>query len=242
MKPRWTILGSCLFALAIAMVAFHHDTPPAHAPASAKPVPGAAKATPAAKTPLARTRAKTHAATTQELRGDNQPYLNGQSRSRTRETANISNPENPSRAELETRAQLVEQEANHELARLIPLLGLGPDQQQRVFQALARISPNFVAGMQVDGTALPPANGSSQQTVLAQLTDAQVAAYLQDTADASAWWSEYIDHVSSQLQEGTPSLGTSTGTAAASVPASDGTAPAETAPATKDAHPITGDE
>jgi len=236
------MLGSCLFALAIAMVAFHHDTPPANAPASAKPVFSAAKATPAAKTTLARGKAKAHVATTQETRGDDQPYFSGQTRSRTRETANTPNPETPSQAELETRAQLVEQEANHELARLIPLLGLGPEQQQRVFQALARISPKFVAGMQVDGSALQPATGNTQQTVLAQLTDAQAAAYLQDTTDTSAWWSEYIDHVSAQLQDGTPSLGTSAGTAVASVPATDATAPAATAPATKDAHPITGDE
>jgi Spy/CpxP family protein refolding chaperone len=52
-----------------------------------------------------------------------------------------------SRQELEARAQKVEGETNRELRRLVPLLNLTEDQQDRIFSALAQQSPSFLPGM-----------------------------------------------------------------------------------------------
>ena len=143
-------------------------------------------------------------------------------------------------AELEHRAQLVDRDANHELARLIHLLDLQPEQQDRVFQALARTSPNFVPGMRVDGDAIQPSTANVQQTLLAELSDTQIAAYLQDSDERSAWWSEYISSVASQLANGMPAVDSGT---AAVAGAQVGAPPAaDTTPATKDAHVISSVE
>ena len=50
--------------------------------------------------------------------------------------------------ELSTRAARVEQEANHDLRRLVELLELDEGQQDKVFQTLARHSPSWTPGMQ----------------------------------------------------------------------------------------------
>jgi len=52
----------------------------------------------------------------------------------------------------EARAARVEQEANHELRRLVTLLNLDETQQDQVFQTLARNSPYWTAEMQVGST------------------------------------------------------------------------------------------
>ena len=239
MKNQWTILAACLFALAIALVVFRHDDPPAASTAAALPKHTAAMPDASAKTAPATNKSRTPAAATRETRGNDQPVFNGHNRPLTRQAA--TNPAAPSRAELEQRAQLVERDANHELARLIPLLELAPDQQQRVFQALARTSPNFVPGMLVDGSSLKPSTATPQQTLLAELSDAQVTAYLADSNERSAWWSEYISGISSQLDSGTPAVGGTTVGVAALQPA-DATAPVETTPATKNTHAVTGGE
>lgn len=56
-------------------------------------------------------------------------------------------PPTVSQEDLLARAQRVEQEANHELRRLVPLLGLNEQQQDQVFAALASRSSSFVPGM-----------------------------------------------------------------------------------------------
>jgi len=244
MKNQWTLLAACLFALAIALVVFHHDNPPAASPAAALPQRSAAKPTSAARPALAPGQPRAQAPTPRDTRASDQPALNGRDRSLTRNaaaSADSAGHETAARAELAQRAQLVERDANHELARLIPLLELSPDQQQRVFQALARTSQNFVPGMLVDGTPLKSSTATPQQTLLAELTDAQITAYLADSNERSAWWSEYISGITSQLDSGTPAVGgTSVGVAA--VQPVDTTTPVETAPATKDAHAITEGE
>lgn len=248
MKPRWTLFATSLFALALAMVAFHRDKDPAPAAGSpAQPAPGPK---PFPKNALSRsTRPKSHPGSTnsRQSRGDDaSTTYNGPTRSLARKSQDTDKTANNTRepltqAEWENRARLVERDADHELARLIPLLDLSPEQQQRVFQALARTSPNFVPGMQVDGTALQKPATTAQQTLLAELTDPQVTAYLQDSNERSAWWTEYINTVSAQLQNGTPAIGGGA-TVVASLPAADSNTTTDTTPATKEAHAVTGDE
>ena len=145
------------------------------------------------------------------------------------------------RAELEVRAASVERDASHELARLIPLLGLAHDQQQRVFQALASTSQNFVPGMLVDGSAINAPAADPQQTILAELSTAQSDAYLQDVNERDAWWSEYIGNITSQLNTATPAVDGGAATTA-DANATDATAPVVTPSAAKTAHAISGDE
>jgi hypothetical protein len=67
----------------------------------------------------------------------------------------------PSTAELTARAARVEQEANHDLRRLVNLLDLSEEQQDQVFQTLARYSPSWSPEMAVlpaDGVG-PAASG-----------------------------------------------------------------------------------
>lgn len=52
--------------------------------------------------------------------------------------------------ELTARAARVEQEANHDLRRLVKLLNLDEAQQDKAFQALARHSPSWAPGMQFE--------------------------------------------------------------------------------------------
>ena len=59
--------------------------------------------------------------------------------------------------ELTARAARVEQEANHDLRRLVELLDLNEGQQDRVFQTLAEHSPSWTPGLQV----APPAGSAS---------------------------------------------------------------------------------
>ena len=55
--------------------------------------------------------------------------------------------------ELTARVARVEQEANHDLRRLVELLDLNETQQDRVFQALVEHSPSWTPGMQVAPSA-----------------------------------------------------------------------------------------
>ena len=131
----------------------------------------------------------------------------------------------PSRVELDRRAALVEEEANQELRRLVPLLGLATDQEERVFKALVRSSPNFSPGMLVGGQELAaastnPTTAAATTTTAAanqvpaalfpELTAAQVDAYLQDANARDAWWQEYLAKVASKLKTEIPVPGFST--------------------------------
>jgi hypothetical protein len=89
-------------------------------------------------------------------------------------------PRSLSREELKARAARVEQDANHELRRLVTLLDLSPEQQDQIFQTLASRSPHWVPGMATTttpenaapgsirnsqtspGSAQPPADAASQ--------------------------------------------------------------------------------
>ncbi|KAB2638631.1 MAG: hypothetical protein DVB26_07815 [Verrucomicrobia bacterium] len=238
-KYNWTILAACLFALAIAMVVFRQDEPQGTAYAAS--LPGCSAAAPEASADTAPAHRRATPQTTPATRAQEPPAFIPRNHPLPNQAAAGVSHEPLSHAELEHRAERVERDANHELARLIPLLGLAPDQQQRVFQALASTSPSFVPGMLVDGSAVKSPAANSQQTLLAELSAAQVAAYLQDSNESSAWWSEYLGNISSQLNNGTPAVG---GSAAAvtTAPAADATTPAATTPATKVTHAITGDE
>lgn len=110
-------------------------------------------------------------------------------------------------ANLQRRAQIVEQQANHELQRLIPLLGLEPDQQERVFKALVRSAPDYAPGLHVGGEALGPAAGSAEEALATELSDDQLAEYLQDGDERTAWWQEFMTTVAGQLEGETPSIG-----------------------------------
>lgn len=70
--------------------------------------------------------------------------------------AAASKPGSSGRA-LTARAARVEQEANHDLRRLVELLALNEGQQDRVFQTLAEHSPSWTPGLQV----APPAGSAS---------------------------------------------------------------------------------
>jgi hypothetical protein len=61
-----------------------------------------------------------------------------------------------SQAELERRAAKVEQETNHELARLVTLLELSDEQQNQVFAALAEKSPDYHPAMKLATNELRP--------------------------------------------------------------------------------------
>lgn len=62
--------------------------------------------------------------------------------------------------ELAQRAARVEQEANHDLRRLVKLLDLDEQQQDQVFQTLAQHSPSWTPGLQFEGSAAAGMAGS----------------------------------------------------------------------------------
>ena len=73
----------------------------------------------------------------------------------------------PTRQELEWRAAKVEQEANHEMERLVPLLQLTDAEQDRVFSALVRRSAYYDPSMGSTGGTIVPtgtAAGTSPTT------------------------------------------------------------------------------
>ena len=265
MNHFWTFLATSVLVLAAAMVAFHHDSPSAGTQAAdTSRYPGTR---PERTTGSAATDGPEVISTSAAPRSKDVEQVSdaAQSHFLRRQAAEAAVPHSSlTRAELERRAQLVEQDANHELDRLIPLLGLAPEQQARVFIALARSSSSYVPGMQFNGAPVQSSTGSgstappatipsatasgtttaasavgSQQPLLAVLSDAQAAAYVQDGSDRSAWWAEYIGNAAALLASGTPAV---SGNQPAAVPASETVAPVDTAPATKAARAISADE
>lgn len=67
--------------------------------------------------------------------------------------------------ELIERAARVEQEANHELRRLVTLLNLDEDQQDRIFQTLAEHSPSWTPGMQFAPAGAASTSGKRSQAL-----------------------------------------------------------------------------
>lgn len=225
MNRRSQILAACLLALAAAWVTFHHDAPAVTGPAAGSIPRPPAKPELSARTTAADSRPKAGAVPRESRGDDGRPGETLMRRSSRQGAAAITSSENLSRAALERRAQRVEQEADHELARLIPLLDMKPEQQQRVFQALARTSPNFVPGMRVDGTTLQPSTATAKETLLAELSTDQATAYLQDIDARSAWWEEYLAKVASNLTSDIPVPG-----AAITTPDATTTTPLEVSP------------
>lgn len=86
------------------------------------------------------------------------------SRSGSRRSAPPSAPSSLSREELKARAARVEQDANHELRRLVTLLDLSPDQQDQIFQTLASRSPHWVPGMATTSGPDSTASGRSRDS------------------------------------------------------------------------------
>ncbi len=99
--------------------------------------------------------------------------------------AKVSPATTTERRELENRAAQVEQEANHDLRRLVKLLDLTEEQQDRVFQKLAERSPAWSPAMRAastDGTPLT-VGGSNQASP--ELNAAAGGAYTKKPAESS---------------------------------------------------------
>ena len=69
--------------------------------------------------------------------------------------------------ELAQRAARVEQEANHDLRRLVKLLDLDEQQQDQVFQTLAQHSPSWTPGLQFEGSTAAAGMAGSRSLALA---------------------------------------------------------------------------
>lgn len=113
--------------------------------------------------------------------------------------------------ELQRRAARVEQEANHDLAQLVGLLGIDEAQQDRIFQTLVRHSPQWLPAMQpagisgalgapspspagVDavGAAAPAAGGTLLDAIAADLTPDQQVELANEELDRQEWWESII--------------------------------------------------
>lgn len=127
---------------------------------------------------------------------------------------------------LQERAQRVENEANRELERLVPLLNLTEDQQGRVFEKLAQNSVYWSAGMLADGahgngskpvaaasskTGTTSSNGISPATQSipdlltggdSVLTPDQTEALLADEVQRREWWAEVLGQLQSDIDAG----------------------------------------
>ncbi|MEZ5302487.1 MAG: hypothetical protein R3F11_17905 [Verrucomicrobiales bacterium] len=120
----------------------------------------------------------------------------------------------PTREELTIRAAAVENYANRELERLVPLLGLTEDQQDRVFASLAQHSPAFhpalsiVSGESpvselpedgdVVGSGQPNGDAGLEESIYDSLTPEQKVAYEEEVIDRIAWWEDVVGHLVSE--------------------------------------------
>ena len=136
---------------------------------------------------------------------------------------------------LAERASQVQQQANRELERLVPLLNLTEDQQDRVFARLAQNSVFWTPELTTD-IAANPKTGSASQTTSATIPEQtksipdlllstpknetpildpeQEIAVAQDQLDRQAWWEEVLGNIQQDLKDGT----TTTAAAAAAPP------------------------
>ena len=135
---------------------------------------------------------------------------------------------------LEESALRVQNEANRELERLVPLLNLSDAQQDRVFSRLAENSVFWTPGLTAVGateTSQPSGTGTaiaavpiSDQTksltdLLTQptsdgetpvLTPEQENAVVQDDLDRREWWTEMLGVIQGDMQSGTTTSAAST--------------------------------
>ena len=138
---------------------------------------------------------------------------------------------------LAARASLVQQQANRELERLVPLLNLSEEQQDRVFARLAQNSVFWTPALTTD-VATNPTSGtvsSNTSTSVPEQTKSipdllistpegetpildpeQEVAIAQDQLDRQAWWEEVLGNLQQDLKNGT-----TTTTAAAAAPPPD---------------------
>jgi hypothetical protein len=107
-----------------------------------------------------------------------------------------------SRGDLERRAAQVEREANRELERLIPILGLSETQQQRIFAVLVRHSVGFDPEMRVETaseTILPEDGnyfGATKDEELYASLDADQQVVMEELyEDQTAWWQDVVEQL-----------------------------------------------
>jgi len=107
-----------------------------------------------------------------------------------------------SRGDLERRAAQVEREANRELERLIPVLGLTEAQQQRIFAVLVRHSGAFHPDMRVETvgeTVLPEdethVGATKDEELYTALEPHQQVVMEELYEDQAAWWQDVVEHL-----------------------------------------------
>ena len=100
----------------------------------------------------------------------------------------------PSRQELQVMANRAEQRANHELGRLVETLDLDDDQQEFVFEILARSSSDFLPAMSIEselGDVVEPlleSTDSIEEAIEVVLDEEQASQYIEENEERRAWW------------------------------------------------------
>lgn len=123
--------------------------------------------------------------------------------------------------ELTERAARVEQEANHDLRRLVQLLDLSEEQQDKVFQTLAAHSPSWTPALQVvtgntaaissarkksdsraagpllspEPSAIVSAPNNVTDEIMSFLNLDQQDTLAQEELDRAAWWQEVLSQI-----------------------------------------------
>ena len=154
--------------------------------------------------------------------------------------ANANTPQTP--RTLAERASQVQQQANRELERLVPLLNLTDEQQDRVFARLAQNSVFWTPELTTDVAANPKTGSASQTTPTAIpeqtksipdlllstpegetpiLDPEQEIAIAQDQLDRQSWWEEVLGNIQQDLKNGTSTTSATTTAAAAAAPPPD---------------------
>ncbi len=139
--------------------------------------------------------------------------------------------------ELQRRAARVEQEANHDLAQLVGLLGIDEAQQDRIFETLVRHAPGWVPAMQAVGageaaaavgaggsaaSAVGSDGGTLLDAIAADLTPDQQVELANEELDRQEWWEAIIEQLLPASE--VPAVG---GGADAVVPAAETPGPAD---------------
>ncbi|MEZ5328647.1 MAG: hypothetical protein R3F19_26680 [Verrucomicrobiales bacterium] len=100
----------------------------------------------------------------------------------------------PTRDELEGMARRAEQRANHELRRLAKSLDLDEDQQDVIFEIIARSSGDFLPVMRIDsdlGEVIEPLLESTEtveEAIEAVLDEEMAARYVEQNEERRQWW------------------------------------------------------
>lgn len=222
MKPgHWLALGSatagCTAALAIYLAA-KGSTPAGHPPQAGVPRPQAAPAvkrqfTPTSAKPASSRAVQISAADAPRREsGESAPGFQIHGKPPAGRVAN--------EREWFANAEKIERQANRELARLRETLELTPNQQQRIFDVLARNSPSWMPGMLTGGShgvgligdVAQPSTVSGEtasesiastdggellaaslvEEIMPILDEEQQQAMIDDEIDRRAWWEEIL--------------------------------------------------